>query len=90
MKLFSGLGLVLATLVFLLSGIVSTEERTFDEIQKEKQQELSIEQSKTPSVIQHLEGEDSEELKQKVLEDIKNNPDKVQYAEPVDPNEFGF
>ncbi|KKI88443.1 hypothetical protein WQ54_31470 [Bacillus sp. SA1-12] len=90
MKLFSGLGLILATLIFSLSGLVSTEERTFDEIQKERQQELSIQQSKTPSVIQHLEGEDSEQLAQKVLEDIKNNPDKVQFAEPIDPDEFGF
>ncbi|WP_299833698.1 hypothetical protein [uncultured Metabacillus sp.] len=87
MKFFSGLSLVLA-LVFILNGVVSAEERTFDEIQKEKQQELSIEQSKIPSVIQNLQDEDSEELEQKVLEDIKNNPDKVQYAEPVDPNEI--
>ena len=42
---------------------------------------------KYPNAVDMLtEGskKEAEELEQKVLEDIKNNPDKVEYAVPVD------
>lgn len=66
---------------FLLNN-VSAEESDFGELRKEY-----------PNAVHNLtEGnkKEAEELEQKVLEDMKNNPDKVEFAKPLDVEQGDF
>ena len=66
---------------FLLNN-VSAEESDFEELH-----------GKYPNAVDILtEGskEEAEELERKVLEDMKNNPDKVEFAVPLDDEQDGF
>ncbi|MBH9968515.1 hypothetical protein [[Bacillus] enclensis] len=75
----------------------SSEEKSFGDVQKkfsnafEKLREDTGDfdeiQKKYPNAVEMLTEENEErakELEKKVLDDIKNNPDKVQFAVPIE------